>query len=210
MTRPNRPILVRHRVNRVADIALVDPSQGAECDLRLGVRPGEIRLAHDLDEEGDDFTLWLDAYAARGLRGPLVLNVKEDGIEGLALDLVRQRGIESFFFLDSQVPTLVRWTVYRGERRFAVRLSRYEPPEAVRCFRGLAQWLWVDCFDGEPLPAEMVREASEGFRVCLVSPELQGAPAEAIARFAALLPFADAICTRHPERWLPLLDHLCQ
>ncbi len=59
----------------------------------------------------------------------------------------------------------------------------------------------MDCFDGEPLPVEIVRDASEGFRVCLVSPELQGAPREAIPRFADLLPFADAVCTRHPEDW---------
>lgn len=206
MTRRTRPAIIRHRINRVADLAGVDPAHGAECDLRRGPRPGTVRLAHDPDEDGDDLGAWLDRFTARGRRGPLVLNVKEDGLEEWALGLVRQRGIEDFFFLDSQVPTLVRWTARRGERRFAVRLSRFEPPEAAGRFRGLAQWLWVDCFDGEPLPVEDARAASAGFRVCLVSPELQGAPREAIPRFADLLPLAEAVCTRHPDDWGCLLE----
>lgn len=206
MTRAIRPVMIHHRINRVADLDRVAADQGAECDLRRGPGPGTVRLAHDPDEDGDDLGEWLDRFAARGCRGPLVLNVKEDGLEEWALGLVRRRGIEDFFFLDSQVPTLVRWTARRGERRFAVRLSGFEPPEAVGRFRGLAEWLWVDCFDGEPLPAEVVQDASEGFRVCLVSPELQGAEPEAIADFAVLLPFADAVCTRHPEAWERLIE----
>lgn len=205
MTRARRPEIIRHRVNRIADLDRVDPAYGAECDLRLGPRPASVRLAHDPDEDGEDLGAWLDRFVALGLRGPLVLNVKDDGVEETALSMVSQRGIEDFFFLDSQVPTLVRWTLRHGEPRFAVRLSRFEPPEAARRFRGLARWLWVDCFDGEPLPAEVVREGSQGFRVCLVSPELQGAPREAIARFTTLLPSADAVCTRYPEDWERLL-----
>lgn len=206
MTSSHRLLIIRHRVNRVADLATLDPTFGAECDLRRGPCLGSIRLAHDPDEDGDDLDAWLDSFVASGLRGPLVLNVKEDGLEGRALDLIRDRGISSFFFLDSQVPTLVRWTTQLGERRFAVRLSRYEPTEAVRCLRGLAEWLWVDCFDGEPLPAHVVKDAAAGFRVCLVSPELQGAPPEAIERFSSLVPYADAVCTRFPEKWVQLAD----
>ncbi len=205
MTLTIRPAIIRHRVNRVADLDRVDPLHGAECDLRRGPGPGRICLAHDPDEDGDDLGAWLDRFVALGLRGPLVLNVKDDGVEETALSLVSQRGIEDFFFLDSQVPTLVRWTLRHGEPRFAVRLSRFEPPEWACRFRGLARWLWVDCFDGEPLPAEVVRDALPGFRVCLVSPELQGAPRGAIARFATLLPLADAVCTRYPEDWERLL-----
>ena len=52
---------------------------------------------------------------------------------------------------------------------------------------------------------------SAGFKLCLVSPELQGRSAEnEIPRLVELLRerdiFADAVCTKRPELWEQALD----
>ncbi|NOZ01444.1 MAG: hypothetical protein GXP54_06090 [Deltaproteobacteria bacterium] len=200
-TARSNPVFIRHRVNRIKDLGGVDPSHGVEIDLRTGDGKGSIILAHDPWETGDPFDAWLDRFTALGLKGPIVLNVKVDGVEPVVMRLLRDHGLEDWFFLDSQMPTLVHWTVRQGEERFAVRLSRYEPPELLDAFRGRVRWLWVDCFHGLPVSRELLQRAGEGFKVCLVSPELQGAPVHAIAAFGDLLPLAQAICTRHPEAW---------
>lgn len=201
MKRSDGPIFIRHRVNRIADLADVDPSHGVEIDLRSGPDDGSIHLAHDPWEAGDPFEAWLDRFIELGIKGPIVLNTKVDGIEEAVIRLLDARGLDRWFFLDTQLPTLVYWTLERGEDRFAVRLSRYETAGSVAPFRGKARWLWVDCFGGEPLPIEGIRDVCRGFRICLVSPELQGASLDSIPAFAGLVPVADAICTRKPEKW---------
>jgi hypothetical protein len=48
--------------------------------------------------------------------------------------------------------------------------------------------------------------AEDGYRTCLVSPELHGRPVDDIdgyrAHCEALGWTPDAVCTRHPERWV--------
>jgi hypothetical protein len=196
-------IYVRHRVNTVAELeALPDRSWGAEIDLRSDVsRPGAIHLAHDPWKAGDSFADWLAAYARLGFRGPVIVNTKEDGLEERALELLAAHNITSFFFLDTALPTLVRWTG-KGEKRFAVRVSSREPVEAALQFAGKAEWAWVDCFGAEPFPVQAVQPLVGRFRLCLVSPELQGAPLESRVRFQELAARMDAICTKDPKGWV--------
>ena len=202
MSGDRHPRFVRHRVNRIADLAGLDAGDGAEVDVRSDAgRPGTLHLSHDPWVRGDDFDAWLDAFAARADRGTLILNTKEDGLEADVLRRLEARGIADFFFLDTTVPTQVRWALGQGEARFAVRLSRHEPPASLAPFRGHAEWVWVDCFDGVPLSTDTVAEAARDFRVCLVSPELQGAPLSALDAFAGLWPLADAVCTKAPDAW---------
>jgi hypothetical protein len=112
------PIFIRHRVNAIADLSRVDPAWGVEIDLRSDVAaPGNIHLSHDPWKRGDDFGPWLDEFKKRGITGPIILNTKEDGLEETLIGAMKQAGIESFFFLDTALPTLVRWTIGNGERR---------------------------------------------------------------------------------------------
>ena len=68
-------------------------------------------------------------------------------------------------------------------------------------------WVWVDCFTLFPLDHEDVQRLKRaGFRMCLVSPELQGRKAETeIPLLAQLLADrdiqADAVCTKRPDLW---------
>jgi hypothetical protein len=195
----------RHRVNEAAALAGLDPSWGAEIDLRsdLGA-PGHLHLSHDPWRRGEPFEVWLRSFRARGLRGPAILNTKEDGLEERALELCRQEGVANLLFLDTALPTLIKW-IGRGEgERFFVRVSRDEPVEAARAFRGKVRWAWVDCFDGDPMPAAEVAKLAPDFRICLVSPELQGRSLDEVARFGELFALAQGVCTKDPARWRAL------
>ncbi|MGQ0503684.1 MAG: hypothetical protein ACT4TC_00015 [Myxococcaceae bacterium] len=195
---------IRHRANRAQDLSDVDPAWGVEIDLRSDVdAPGGLHLSHDAWKRGEDFDGWLDAFVTRGLRGPLILNTKEDGLEEQTVAKLAARELKSFFFLDTTVPTLVRWTA-QGERRFATRCSKYEPAEACLAFADRCDWLWVDCFQGVPLTAQDLAPVTGKFRLCLVSPELQGQPLTSISQFAELYRLADAVCTKSPRTWLEL------
>jgi len=79
------------------------------------------------------------------------------------------------------------------------------PGEATNGFAGRAGWVWVDCFSRMPLDrqtAERLRDA--GYRLCIVSPELQKHDEERIAEFRRLLASIqpDAVCTKRPDLWM--------
>ena len=190
-----------HRRNTAAELAATPTRYGVEIDLR-GAPDGRPILHHDPFSAGEDFADWLEGYR----HAALVLNVKEDGLEERAAELARARGIEDYFFLDQPFPTLLRCAA-RGERRCAVRVSEFESVETALRLAGRVDWVWVDCFTRFPLTggdAERLRGA--GFRLCVVSPELQGRGAAseipAMARLLAERGVApDAVCTKFPERW---------
>jgi hypothetical protein len=197
------PVFIRHRVNRVEDLAGLDPAEGAEIDLRSDpCRPRSILLHHDPWTAGTDLDAWLRAWARSPGRGPLILDTKEDGLEDVAERKAADAGVTDLFFLDTTVPTLARRVLSSGRANHAVRLSRHEPIEGLEAFRRRAAWVWVDCFGGEPLAPEVVASAARDFRVCLASPELHGLPLDAVDAFAGLWPLADAICTDDPGAWL--------
>ncbi|MBS2021582.1 MAG: hypothetical protein JST92_04180, partial [Deltaproteobacteria bacterium] len=171
----------RHRVNEAAGLSGLARPWGVEIDLRSSVaEPGHLHLAHDPWKRGESFEAWLSAFRAQGLTGPVILNTKEDGLEERALALCAQAGVSSLLFLDTALPTLVKWVGRGAGDKFFVRVSRDEPVEAVQAFRGKVRWAWVDCFGGEPMPASVVASLRPDFNLCLVSPELQGRPIEEV------------------------------
>jgi hypothetical protein len=190
------PLYIQHRVNTAAQLREVPPELGVEIDLRD--RGERLILQHDPFGDGEDFERWLPQYRHR----LLILNVKSERIEHRVLELVRRQGIEEFFFLDSSFPML-RLLSSQGERRLAVRFSEFEPIESAEAVAGMVDWVWVDCFTRLPLDPESHARLKRHFRLCIVSPELQGRPAATIPEFAAALaPFpADAICTKRPDLW---------
>lgn len=193
--------LIAHRRNTLAELLATPVEYGVEVDIRsFGER---LVIHHDAFVEGEDFNHWLDHYQ----HGTLILNVKEEGLEQRLLDLMKRKGIQDFFFLDQSFPFMVK-TARQGERRCAVRVSEYECIDTALTLAGLIDWIWVDCFSRFPLSgdeAQRLREA--GFKLCLVSPELQQRTSpEEIPVLRALLMdrgiVADAVCTKMPERWL--------
>ena len=195
-------IFIRHRVNTVSELRNCTTEEGAEIDLRSNPsQPGRLHLAHNPWTKGEDFEDWITVFKSRGLKGPLVLNTKEDLLEDRAIEICKSAGVESFLFLDTTSPTLVRWARSDLAPRFFVRISRFEPLEAALQLPNGITWAWLDCFDGEPLDLEVVKRVRGRFKVCLVSPELHGKPLDSIAAFTHLTAFADAVCTKAPDRW---------
>lgn len=193
--------IIRHRVNTPTEILSLAPEMGAEVDLRS--ENGQIILQHDAFKTGAAFETFLELWVKGPPRGTLILNPKEDGLETEAVKLLQKWNIERFFFIDLTLPTLVRLSVKEGFRKLAVRVSQYEPLEAAFLFDGRAEWAWLDCFNGVPPEPETLDILRSAFQTCLVSPELHGFPSTHIEKFRGLSAKVDAVCTKHPEMWIP-------
>lgn len=192
--------LIAHRRNTIEQLRETPRELGVEVDIRS--QGSDLIIHHDPFAAGLRFVDWFAAYD----HGTLILNVKEEGLEDALLALMRARGKQDFFFLDQSFPFLVR-TAKRGERRCAVRVSEFEAVETALTLAGQIEWVWVDCFSRFPLStADGARLRQAGFKLCLVSPELQGrtAPSEITAMRAQVADLGiaiDAVCTKTPELW---------
>ena len=191
---------ISHRRNTIEELQATPREYGVEVDIRSD--HGQLLIHHDPFAKGDDFEEWLKHYQ----HGTLILNVKEEGLEARLIDLMKQYKIEDYFFLDQSFPFLIKWSKL-GEHHCAVRVSEFESIETALSLAGKIDWVWVDCFTKFPLAGiDAKRLQDAGFKLCLVSPELQGRPADsAIPELAKLLNerhiTADAICTKNPELW---------
>lgn len=189
-------LIIDHRVNTLEHLAEVPAERGVELDIRD--YDGDLVLAHDPLQGG----VRLEDYL-RGYRHALaIFNVKCDGLEDRILELVERFRIADYFFLDVANPTLVG-LARRGERAVAVRYSEFEPIEFALAFAGRVDWVWVDCFTYLPLDGDSHRQLREHFKICLVSPELQGHPRATIRDYRRQLDGLpiDAVCTDFPADW---------
>jgi hypothetical protein len=192
--------IISHRRNTIEELKKTPLHYGVEIDIRsFGY---DLIIQHDPYVKGESFTDWLDNFH----HSTLILNVKEEGLEARLLDIMKEREINDFFFLDQSIPFLVR-LANAGESRSAVRVSEYESIKTAFSFSGKIDWVWVDCFSHFPLNKnEALRLKDSGFKLCLVSPELHGVKAdEVIMQFIdtikanAINP--DAVCTKRPDLW---------
>jgi hypothetical protein len=192
--------LISHRRNTVGELKATPQHYGVEVDIRSEGQ--QLIIHHDPFTSGESFESWIDAYA----HGTLILNVKEEGLEARLIALMQAKGIDDYFFLDQSFPFLVKWSRL-GERRCAVRVSEFESIETALTLAGKVDWVWVDCFNHFPLEAEgAARLQAAGFKLCLVSPELQGRNAQQEipalqSRLVSQQIVADAVCTKRPDLW---------
>lgn len=192
--------LIAHRRNTLDDLLATPKKYGIEVDIRSCGE--QLIIHHDPFAAGESFDDWIAAYR----HGTLILNVKEEGLEARLIALMRSTGLEDYFFLDQSFPFLVKWAK-AGEHRCAVRVSEFESIETALTLAGKVDWVWVDCFTHFSLSGDDAqRLKAAGFKLCLVSPELQGRDAE--TEIPALLQLlgergieADAVCTKRPELW---------
>ncbi len=192
--------IIAHRKNTIAELSQTPSQFGIEVDIRSW---GEgLTIHHDPFVKGEDFSEWLKHYQ----HSLLILNVKEEGLEARLIELMKKHGIENYFFLDQSFPFLVKWAKL-GEKRLAVRVSEYESIDTALSLKDKVNWIWVDCFTRFPLNANTAKQLKEAnFKICLVSPELQGRNAELeIPALQKLLKAEnitpDAVCTKKPDLW---------
>jgi len=189
-------LYIRHRINTVKELETIPEGMGVELDLRD--QHGRMILHHDPFVNGEDFETYLKSYR----QAMMIVNVKSEGLEEKALELLNRNGISRYFFLDLSFPALMK-LVRQGEKNIAVRFSEYEPPAQCLALKGLVDWVWVDCFREIPLTPEIYGILKPHFKLCLVSPELQGHSLDRILSFREKLHGMeiDAVCTKRPDLW---------
>ena len=192
---------IAHRINTAAELKELPEEYGVELDLRDDLN-GRIYICHNPFEPGEDFEEYLKNYH----HGRMILNVKSERIEHKCLELMKKYNIEKYFFLDSTFPMIFLLS-RDGERNIALRVSEFEGLDTVRNMQGKVEWIWVDCFTKIPIGNKEYKELKAmGYKLCFVSPELEGRD-EDIEAYAAYLKEEgiemDAICTKHYniERW---------
>ena len=192
---------ILHRINTKELLMKIPIEFGVEVDIRSN--NNKLIMHHDPFKDGQLFEEWLEIYN----HGTLILNVKEEGLEDLVLELMQKYNVNNFFFLDQSFPFL-RKTALLGEKRCAVRISEYEHIETALSLSGMVDWVWVDCFNQFPLSIEDdARLKNAGFKICIVSPELQGRldtnhVKEFRRKIESLDIIGDAVCTKYPDLWV--------
>ena len=193
-------LIIHHRRNTIKLLKETNNDFGVELDIRSY---GEKLVVHH-EPFFDQVSLedWLINYNHRFL----ILNIKEEGLEEEIINLIIKHKINDFFFLDQSFPFLIK-TARSGESRTAVRVSEYESIETALKLTGFVQWVWVDIFSRFPLDSHSYSKLKDaGFKLCLVSPELQGHPLSQISFIQAQIDHLqikfDAVCTKEPSYWL--------
>jgi hypothetical protein len=198
--------IIKHRVNLSASLGALPTDYGVEIDIRSkGFAGIELYLSHDPGLAGESFHSWLQIYKACRIKGPLVINTKEEGLEEYILEILQNQEIENFFFLDTAYPSLVGWCKRGFEQYFSARLSIYEPPEFALAIQPGPHWIWLDCFDGLLPSVDWIKNISQSKKICVVSPELQMLDRKQIFRIQSELKAVrdriGYVCTKFPEYW---------
>ncbi len=184
---------IAHRVNTIEELSNLPSEYGVELDVRDS--GNDLIIVHNPFEEGEYFEEYLKHYH----HGTMIINVKSERIEHRIIELLEKYDIKDYFFLDSSIP-MIYLLSNLGNKNSAVRFSEIEPIELALAMNGRVSWVWVDCFTKLPINKEnysILKKA--GYKLCLVSPELQGQQ-EKISEYKQYLDknsiIFDAICTK--------------
>lgn len=181
--------IIAHRINTIQELLSTPLSYGTEIDIRsIGDR---LILQHEAYSDGVDFKKWLSNYH----HGTLILDIKEERLEHRCLELIHKYNIKNYFFLDCSFPMIYKLSS-EGERNIAIRFSEFEGLDTVRAMAGKCNWVWIDTFTRNPLTKEVANEIHRlGYKICFVSPELQGQPELKEKYLSEVKDEIDAICT---------------
>ena len=184
---------IAHRINTIEELKQIPFEYGVELDLRDYA--DRLVLQHDPFKDGEDFEEYLKHYN----HGTMILNIKSERIEHKVLELIKKYDIKKYFFLDSSFP-MIYLLSNNNEKNIALRFSEFEGIDTILNMKNKVEWIWVDCFSKLPITNENYMLLKEnGFKFCLVSPELQG-QSEKLEEYKEYLSdnniFFDAICTK--------------
>lgn len=184
---------IAHRINTIEELIKVPSQYGVELDLRD--YQNQIIIQHDPFCGGEIFEEYLKHYHHQ----TMILNIKSEGIERRVLKLIHKYQIKKYFLLDCSFPMIFSLS-QEGEKNIALRFSEFESIQTIINMKGLANWVWIDCFTRNPLSIETYNALKDfGFKLCFVSPDLQKQE-EKIVSYRNDLQFnhiqLDAICTK--------------
>jgi hypothetical protein len=192
-------IIIRHRINSINELLNIDSDHGVEIDLRsLGQ---ELILEHEPFKNGVKLSEWLRHYNHKYL----IVNLKEDGLETKAIDILNDYGIQNFFFLDQSFPSLYKLSRITPEFCSA-RVSDFEPISSALSLK--PGWLWFDSHSGDwdYLRVAFLALENLNIKTCLVSPELQRVDSDIeLVNLKTIIKEMsinfDAVCTKLPHIW---------
>lgn len=191
---------IAHRINTVKELKELPHDYGVELDIRD--YENNLIIHHDPFTNGESFEDYLKHYN----HGTMILNIKSERIEHKVLELIKKYEIKKYFFLDSSFP-MIYLLSKSGEKNVALRYSEFEGLDTIFNMANKVKWVWVDCFSKLPITTETYKQLKDlNFKICLVSPELQGQD-EKIEVYKEYLKtnniVFDAICTKsyNIERW---------
>ncbi len=205
-------IIIQHRVNNLEEYKKVQFPHGIEVDVRY--HENNLILNHDpFGHHTQNNIKLLDLLKKWSNKGPLVLNLKSEGIEDVCIEAMRTYKIKNWFFLDMSMPYFVNYAEKAFNKRIkyfspdnlAVRFSDKETIEYALSFQNKATWVWVDYFKEFPLNKKnYLLLKRKNFKICLVSPEIQkNSILEPGELFEICSDFQiDAVCTKKPELWI--------
>lgn len=179
-----------HRINTVEELRNIPPMFGVELDLRDG-EYNQIYLQHDpyirgggecfgvffRSDSRENLTQEFESYLKSYNHKTMILNIKSERIEPRCIELMNEYEIQTYFFLDSNLPMIYLLNSKYHNTNIACRFSEFEPIEGYRRIKHMISWVWCDCFTFQPLTRDIYDEIqSDKKRICIVSPELQGRP----------------------------------
>lgn len=191
-------IIIRHRVNTSKELKTIDKNFGVEIDLRSYNK--DIVLHHDPFKKGEMFSNWIKNFNHK----LVVLNVKEEGLEGKILRILKNNKIKNFFFHDQTFSTLLK---NMKKTKVSIRISEYEDLKKIKYLLKNIKWLWVDNFTEIKIHKRFYSHLrSKQIKVCLVSPEL--VKKSRLKEIKKIISYfknnnlkIDAVCTKRPDIW---------
>ena len=160
-----------------------------------------IYLHHDPYVKGELFSKWIKHYDHK----LLVLNVKEEGLEGQILKILKKNKVRNFFFHDQTFSTILK---NMHHTNVSIRFSEYEGLKKMNILFNKIKWLWVDNFTKINLEKKFfLFLKKQDVKICIVSPEL--VKKERIKEINNIISKLkknnlkiDAVCTKQPKLWL--------
>lgn len=177
---------------------------GVETDLRDC--QGKLAISHDPPMGHElSFEELLQIHSEADNSLPLALNVKSDGLQLMAADLIQRYSIKEYFFFDMSIPDMVGYN--RMGLRFFTRQSELEPEPTMLAE---SSGVWIDLFHSDWITEGIVASyLKQGKSVCLVSPELHkrdpGSFWDAVATWECRPDSRLMLCTDLPEAARDLL-----
>ena len=161
-------ILVAHRINTLTKLKYIHQNFGVEIDVRE--HQGHLILQHDPFLKGEKLQLFLKRFKHK----LLVFNIKSERIEFKILDLIKKYKIKKYFFLDSSFP-MIRDLIKKKEKNIACRVSDEEDIKTAINLKNKINWIWFETkFSYKKSYSKLINLKKDNFKICLVSPELQG------------------------------------
>ena len=189
-------IVCAHRVNTIEELHAVQSRYGIEFDVREGPCK-KLIVTHDPWTIGPT----LDEFLQHCRHAFYIVNIKCEGIEHVVLEQLYIHRIQNFFLLDCSFP-MIHKLATMGENRLAVRISEYEDMNTAKRMKGRVEWIWMDAFQHLLYDDKYCEELHKlGYKICLVSPELQRQPHKLQQYKEQVGKHIDMVCTKFTEAW---------